>query len=114
MNVLIISQCSKSALIETRRTLDQFAERKGDRAWQTAITQQGSDTLRKMLRKKAKRNTSVACHWIKSGNRTELLWIVDTLAGLMNMEQYPLTPLSGMITQPATEENLWHSVEDHF
>ncbi|WYH52240.1 hypothetical protein WKW49_13605 [Teredinibacter turnerae] len=51
MNVLLVSQCSKRALVETRRVLDQFAERRGDRVWQTAITQQGLDTLRKMLKK---------------------------------------------------------------
>src|SRR5216683_70016 len=79
MNILIISQCNKSALIETRRIVDQFAERKGDRTWQTAITEQGLDTLRRLLRKTAKRNTAVACHWIKSGNRTELLWIVGNI-----------------------------------
>jgi len=65
MNVLLISQCSKRALDESRRILDQFAERKGDRSWQTAITLQGLDTLRKLLRKTARRNTAIACHWIK-------------------------------------------------
>ena len=38
MNVLLISQCDKRALVETRRILDQFAERRGDCTWQTAIT----------------------------------------------------------------------------
>ena len=71
MNVLLVSQCNKRALVETRRILDQFAERKGDRTWQTAITQQGLTTLRKMLRKTAKRNTAVACHWIMTANRSE-------------------------------------------
>ena len=46
MNILLISQCSKRALTESRRILDQFAERRGDRTWQTPITQQGLDTLR--------------------------------------------------------------------
>ena len=41
MNILLISQCNKKALVETRRVLDQFAERKGERTWQTAITLQG-------------------------------------------------------------------------
>ncbi|GAA0234702.1 hypothetical protein GCM10009125_24560 [Castellaniella daejeonensis] len=41
MNVLLVSQCSKRALTETRRILDQFAERRGDRTWQTAITRAG-------------------------------------------------------------------------
>ena len=31
MNVLFVSQCSKRALTETRRILDQFAERCGER-----------------------------------------------------------------------------------
>ena len=31
MNVLLVSQCSKRALTETRRILDQFAERRGER-----------------------------------------------------------------------------------
>ncbi len=111
MNVLIISQCSKSALIETRRILDQFAERKGDRAWQTAITQQGLDTLRKMLRKKAKRNTSVACHWIKSGNKTELLWIIGN-AGRFNEYGTVPTNTTERDVLRSQDENLWHSVED--
>jgi len=72
MNVLFVSQCSKRALIETRRVLDQFAERKGSRVWQTVITMQGLLTVKKMLRKTARRNTAVVCHWIKTGSRTEL------------------------------------------
>ena len=37
MNIILISQCEKRALTETRRILDQFAERKGERTWQTPI-----------------------------------------------------------------------------
>ena len=29
MNILLVSQCDKRALTETRRILDQFAERRG-------------------------------------------------------------------------------------
>jgi CRISPR-associated endonuclease/helicase Cas3 len=43
MNILLISQCDKRALTETRRILDQFAERRGDRIWQTPITRDGLD-----------------------------------------------------------------------
>nr|WP_036768765.1 hypothetical protein [Photorhabdus australis] len=50
---------------KTRRILDQLAERKGDRTWQTAITLEGLSILRKRLRNTARRNTAVACHWIK-------------------------------------------------
>ncbi|SCZ58511.1 CRISPR-associated endonuclease/helicase Cas3 [Photorhabdus luminescens] len=67
MNILLVSQCNKRALTETRRILDQFAERKGDRTWQTAMTPEGLNTLRKLLCKTVLCNTAVACHWIKSG-----------------------------------------------
>lgn len=75
MNVLFVSQCSGRALIESRRILDQFAERRGDRSWHTPITWEGLKTVHKLLRKTARRNTAVACFWIHR-NRAELLWIV--------------------------------------
>lgn len=76
MNVLLISQCDKRALTESRRILDQFAERRGERTWQTVITQDGLDTLRRLLRKTARKNSAVACHWIRGLDRSELLWVV--------------------------------------
>jgi CRISPR-associated endonuclease/helicase Cas3 len=79
MNILLISQCSKNALTETRRILDQFAERRGDRTWQTAITQQGLDTLHRLLRKTARKNTAVACHWIRGKDHSELMWVVGDM-----------------------------------
>ncbi len=110
MNVMFVSQCSKKALEETRRVLDQFAERKGDRTWQTSITQQGLTTLRKMLRKTAKRNTAVACHWIKSGGRTELLWIVGRLSAFNEHGTVPTNATSHDILR-AQHENQWHTAE---
>lgn len=111
MNVMFVSQCSKRALKETRRVLDQFAERKGDRTWQTPITQQGLATVRKMLRKSAKRNTAVACHWIKSANRTELLWIVGSIGKFNEQGTVPTNTTRRDILR-AKDENLWHTVED--
>jgi CRISPR-associated endonuclease/helicase Cas3 len=110
MNVMLVSQCSKRALDETRRILDQFAERKGERTWQTAITQQGLATMRKMLRKTAKRNTAVACHWIKSANRTELLWIVGSLREFNEQGTVP-TNTTGRDILRSQRENQWHTAE---
>lgn len=76
MNILLVSQCHKNALKETRRILDQFAERCGDRVWQTPITQAGLKTLRNLLRQTARKNTAVACYWTHGKNHTELLWVV--------------------------------------
>ncbi len=79
MNVLLISRCSKNAREQSCQILDQFAERKGNSAWQTSITLEGLNTLRRLLRKTARRNTAVACHWIKKSGQTELVWIVGNL-----------------------------------
>ncbi len=111
MNVMLVSQCSKRALVETRRILDQFAERKGSRAWQTAITQQGLTTLRKMLRKTAKRNTAVACHWIKAANRTELVWIVGNARRFNGQGTVPTNTTQRDVLR-TKDENLWNTVED--
>jgi CRISPR-associated endonuclease/helicase Cas3 len=111
MNVMLVSQCSKRALEETRRILDQFAERKGERTWQTAITLQGLATLRKMLRKTAKRNTAVACHWIKSANRTELLWIVGSTQEFNEQGTVPTNSTQQDILR-SQHENNWHTAED--
>ncbi|AHG20877.1 CRISPR-associated protein Cas3 [Chania multitudinisentens RB-25] len=110
MNILLVAQCSKKALVETRRILDQFAERKGERTWQTAITQEGLNTLRKLLRKTARRNTAVACHWIKGANQTELLWIVGNLRCFNEQGAVPTNTTERDILK-SQSENQWHSIE---
>jgi CRISPR-associated endonuclease/helicase Cas3 len=78
MMVTFVSQCEKKALKRTRRVLDSFAERIGDNTWQTIITKEGLDAVRKLLRKTASKSTAVSCHWIRSRSRSELLWIVGS------------------------------------
>jgi CRISPR-associated endonuclease/helicase Cas3 len=111
MNILLISQCDKRALTETRRILDQFAERRGDRTWQTPITQAGLDTLRRLLRKSARKNTSVACHWIRGLDHSELLWIVGD-ARRFNTEGAVPTNTTVRNVLRREDENDWHSAED--
>ncbi len=76
MMVTFISQCEKKALNRTRRVLDAFADRIGDNAWQTVMTQEGLLAVKKLLRKTASKNTAVSCHWIRSRSRSELVWVV--------------------------------------
>lgn len=111
MNVLLISQCSKNALTETRRILDQFAERRGDRTWQTAITQQGLETLHRLLRQTARKNTAVACHWIRGKDHSELLWIVGD-ARQFNAQGATPTNMTARDVLRADDENDWHAGED--
>lgn len=110
MNVLIVSQCSKRALTETRRILDLFAERRGDRTWQTPITQQGLDTLRRLLRKTARKNTAVAAHWIRGRDHSELLWIVGD-AGQFNAQGATPTNMTTRNVLRKDDENDWHTAE---
>ncbi|MGD7033453.1 CRISPR-associated endonuclease Cas3'' [Methylotuvimicrobium buryatense] len=76
MMVTFICECEKKALNRTRRVLDAFANRIGSRTWQTVITEEGLQAVKKLLRKSATKNTAVACHWIRSRSRSELQWVV--------------------------------------
>ena len=111
MNVLLISQCSKRALTETRRILDQFAERRGDRTWQTPITQQGLDTLRQLLKKTARRNTAVACHKISGQDHSELVWLVGDAGQFNEHGAVPTNTTTRKILRQR-DENDWHTGQD--
>jgi len=76
MMVTFVSECEKNALNKTRQVLDAFANRIGERTWQTMITLEGLLAVRKLLRRTASKNTAVACHLIRGRNRSEMIWIV--------------------------------------
>ena len=107
MNVLFISQCNKRALAETRRILDQFAERRGERTWQTPITQVGLDTVRKLLRQTARKNTAVACHWIRGRDHSELQWVVGDASQFNDQGAVPTNTTASNVLR-AGDENAWH------
>jgi CRISPR-associated endonuclease/helicase Cas3 len=111
MNVLIVSQCSKNALVETRRILDQFAERCGTRTWKTHITQQGLDALKKLLKRTARRNSAIACHWIRSKNYTELVWIIGNASMFSESGSVPTNTTEQDVLKNE-DENDWHTLED--
>ncbi|QCE33031.1 type I-F CRISPR-associated helicase Cas3 [Acetobacteraceae bacterium] len=108
MEILLVSQCDHKALKETRRILDQFACRTGERCWQTPITMAGLKTLHKMLRASARKNTSVACHLI--GSRSELLWIVGDASRFDMRGRVPTQSTArNMLRQE--DENDWDTAE---
>ena len=101
MNVLLISQCSKKALVETRRVLDQFAERKGERTWQTAIPPQNVEKIsaaeyRGSLPQNRRRELS------------ELLWVVGN-ANKFNTEGTIPTKFTRRDVLKTDDENQWHT-----
>ena len=109
MNVLFISQCNKRALAETRRILDQFAERRGEHTWQAPITQAGLDTVRKLLRQTARKNTAVACHWIRGRDHSELLWVVGDASQFNDQGAVPTNTTASNVLR-ADDEHAWHQL----
>ena len=110
MNVLLVSECDKRALTETRRILDQFAERRGERTWQTPMTQDGLDTLHRLLRKTARKNTAVACHWIRGLDHSELLWVVGDRSRFNAQGAVPTNTTRRNVLRQQ-DENDWHSCD---
>ena len=110
MKVLFISQCSKKATLETRRILDQFSERKGACAWETNITLQGLETVKKLLKMTARRNTAVACHLLKGRLKSQLLWIVGN-SKLFNEKGNIPTNVTRRNILRSEDENGWETGE---
>ena len=110
MKVMFISQCSKNAIAETRRIIDQFAERKGDNVWETNITEQGLQTIRKLLKSTARKNTAVACHLFRGRLQTELLWIVGNIRKFNREGSVPTNVTSKDVLR-ANDENDWNTGE---
>ncbi|MBL4911150.1 MAG: type I-F CRISPR-associated helicase Cas3 [Alteromonadaceae bacterium] len=100
MMVTFISQCEKNALKKTRRVLDAFANRIGDNTWQTLITEDGLQTVKKMLRQTASKSTAVSCFWIRSRSRSQFLWVVGN-KNKFNSE--------GVVPVNSTRKNLLNS-----
>ncbi len=78
MMVTFVAQCEKKSLNKNRRVLDAFANRIGNRTWQTVITNEGLQSVKKLLRQTATKNTAVSCHWVRSRSRSEFLWVVGS------------------------------------
>ncbi len=107
MMVTFVSQCEKKALNKTRHILDTFANRIGDNTWQTVITNEGLQTIKKLLRKTASKNTAVSCHWMKSRNRSEVVWIVGNQNKFSSGGYAPVNTTEKNITNTQWEDD-WH------
>ncbi|MGZ8159541.1 MAG: type I-F CRISPR-associated helicase Cas3f [Methylobacter sp.] len=105
--VTFVSQCEKNALNKTRRVLDSFADRIGDNTWQTMITNDGLNAVKKLLRKTASKNTAVSCHWLRSRSRSELVWIVGNRSKFNAQGLVPVNTTQKNIINTQWE-NDWH------
>ncbi len=106
MMVTFVSECEKKALNKTRRVLDAFANRIGKRTWQTVITEEGLQAVKKLLRKSASKNTAVSCHWIRSRSRSEFLWVVGN-SDKFNADGFVPVNYTGQDMTKFTNENDW-------
>lgn len=76
MHVVFISNCEKKAVQKTRAVLDRYATRIGREAWAAPFTQEGLREVHGALRRKATRQTSVACYRNDGRAGLRLVWIV--------------------------------------
>ncbi|WP_233144643.1 type I-F CRISPR-associated helicase Cas3f [Methyloprofundus sedimenti] len=107
--VTFVSQCEHKALNRTRRVLDAFANRIGTNTWQTVITEDGLDAVKKLLRKTATKNTAVSCHWIRSRSRSEFLWVVGNRRKFNFEGVVPVNYTQKEITQ-YMDKNQWQTL----
>lgn len=99
MMVLFTSRSEKKALLTVRRILDQFADRIGNDTWQTIMTEEGVQEVKTLLRRSATKSTAVSCRWIRSRNRSQLLWVVG------NRDKFNE---EGMVPVNTTKKNILH------
>ena len=107
MMVLFVSQCEKKAHKRTRRVLDAFADRIGDNTWRTVITEEGLQAVHKLLKKNASKSTAVACHWLRSRSRSQLLWVVGNRDRFDSQGRVPVN-VSARPFRNTEWENNWH------
>ena len=109
MMVTFVCECEKKALPKTRRVLDAFANRIGSRTWQTVITLEGLDTVKKLLRKTASKSTAVSCHWIRSRSRSELVWVVGNRTKFDSQGNVPVNATETDISQ-FQDNSQWQTI----
>ncbi|MDH5256418.1 MAG: type I-F CRISPR-associated helicase Cas3f [Gammaproteobacteria bacterium] len=110
MMVTFVSQCEKNALKRTRRVLDAFANRIGDNTWQTVITNDGLNAVKKLLRKTASKSTAVSCHWIRSRSRSELVWVVGNRNKFNEVGVVPVNYTESEINQ-YIDKSQWQTLD---
>lgn len=115
MIVTFISECEKKSLKRTRRILDAYANRIGNNAWQTNITEAGLKTVYELLKGNTKqgtasKNTAVACHRIATRHRTELLWVVGNKSKFDHAGRVAVNRTKRNLTHFEWENN-WHFLD---
>jgi CRISPR-associated endonuclease/helicase Cas3 len=78
MHVVLVSACEKRAIKRTREILDSYAIRTSAQSWASPITEEGLREIRDALKRRATRQTAVACYRNDGRRRMKLLWIVGS------------------------------------
>lgn len=76
MIIIINSECSGNARINSQRILDDFLPRIGRRCWSGRITEQGLRRLKETLAKKVTTNSSICCQKVSGTNNLTVLWFL--------------------------------------
>ena len=68
-------------------------------------------TLRTLLRKTARKNTAVACHWIRGLDHSELLWVMGDATQFNENGAVPTNFTTRNVLR-MKDENDWHTGQD--
>ncbi|MGF6489167.1 hypothetical protein [Pseudomonas frederiksbergensis] len=98
MHVFLVSACQHKAWSRSRAVLDSYAIRAGERTWVTPITQEELEELKLLLRRKATRQTAVACYSNDGLRRMRLLWIVGSRDAFGPDGHYPVEFTRSLLT----------------
>ena len=102
MHIVLVSRCEKKAWANTRRIVDSYARRTGDRSWATPITSEGLGELHGMLKACATRQTAVACYLNQGVQRMKLMWVVGSRTAFSSDGYSPVAYTAAKkITPPA-------------
>ncbi len=91
MIVNFVSACEKNALSKTVQILDNFANRIGDNTWQTIMTDEGLQLVKRQLRRIATKHTAVLCYAFREQVEAELVWIVGNRHKFTTQSMVPVT-----------------------
>ena len=91
MIVNFVSECEKGALSKTAQILDNFANRIGENTWQTIITDEGLQTVKRQLRRIATKHTAVLCYAFREQFESELVWIVGNRRKFTTLSMVPVS-----------------------
>lgn len=110
MHIMLISVCEKRARKRSAAILDSYALRTGTQTWATPITREALEELKIALRRKATRQTAVACYVNDGRRRMKFEWAVGSVKKFGKDGTFPCATKVRKLKTPAWVKEASHLV----